>query len=136
MKFSDIHPDMGRYLREDCYCPGEIYDSTGFFYRVYGTDEECTLLAKSDDMTAVIATTSCHGKEDPTPQAILFWHDDGSGRIVGAQRFDATENNVGILRHVVQGGKPDGRKIDEFVPGQTESELSKMLDMCDFVMVD
>lgn len=137
MKFSDIHPDIERFLQEDCYCPGEIYDVTGFFCVVYGIDDECELIERSDDMTAVVATTYLHGERHKHPQAIIFWHDeDDHKKIVDAQRFDATDNNIGILRTIVQGGKPDGRKIDEFVPGQTESELSKVLGMCDFVMVD
>lgn len=137
MKFSDIHPDMERYLQEDCYCPGEIYDVIGFFCIVFGIDDECEMIERSDDMTAVVATTYLHGERLKHPQAIIFWHDEGDHeRIVGAKRVDATDNNIGILRTIVRGCKPDGRKINEFVPGQTEADLSKILGMCDFVMVD
>lgn len=136
MKFRDIHEDMERYLREDCYCPGEIYDLSGFFYQVYEVSDECRLIERSEDRTAIVAITVRGGEEDPSPQAIMFWHDEGDGRIIDAQRVDATENNVGILRAIVRGGKPDGRKIDEFEPGDTARQLRKVLSMCDMVMVD
>ena len=136
MKFKDVHEDMERYLQEDCYCPGEIYGVDGFFFQVYTVDDECRLIERSEDMTAVIATTQRGGEELPKPQAIIFWHDEGDGRIIDAQRVDATENNVGILRTIVQGGEPDGRKIDEFDPGDLERQVRKVLSMADAVIVD
>ena len=133
MKLGDIH-DMERYLSEDCYCPGEIYDISGFFYEIFKADDECVLIAESEGMTAVVAT----GKHESRPQAIMFWHDDDEtpGRIVDAQRVDATENNIGILRSIVNGEKPDGRNIDEFDPGSTAKSLKEIARMCDFVIRD
>ena len=135
MKLGDIH-DMERYLSEDCYCPGEIYDISGFFFQIFKADDECVLIAESEGMTAVVAKsgTSVSSK----PQAIMFWHDDDDrpGRIIAAQRVDATENNIDILRTIVHGGKPDGRKIDEFEPGITAKSLKEIARMCDFVIRD
>lgn len=136
MKFREVHKDMERYLEEDCYCPGEIYEVNGFFYLVFTVEDECRLIERSEDMTAVIATTQSGGQDLPKPQAIIFWHDEGDGRIIDAQRVDATENNVEILRTIVQGGKPDGRKIDEFEPGSLEKQVKKVLNLADIVMVD
>lgn len=136
MRLGDVHEDMERFLREDCYCPGEIYDLSGFFYRVYEVSDECRLIERSEDRTAIVATTVRGGEEDPSPQAIMFWHDEGDGRIIDAQRVDATENNVGILRSIVRGEEPDGCEIDEFEPGDTARQLRKVLSMCDAVMVD
>ena len=133
MKLGDI-PDMERYLAEDCYCPGEIYDITGFFYQVFSVDDECVPIEQSDGMTAVVVTS----KHTSSPQAIMFWHDDDEmpGRIVDAQRVDATENNIGILRSIVNGGRPDGRKLDEFEPGSTAKSLKEIARMCDLVIRD
>ena len=132
-RLGDIE-DMERFLAEDCYCPGEIYDMTGFFYQVFSVDDECVLIAESKGMTAVVATSK-HGRR---PQAIMFWHDDDDrpGRIIAAERIDATENNIDILRTIVHGGKPDGRKIDEFKPGSTAKSLKEIARMCDFVIRD
>lgn len=136
MKFGEVHEDMERYLREDCYCPGEIYGVDGFFFLVFTVEDECRLIERSEDMTAVIATTQRGGEDLKKPQAIMFWHDEGDGRIIDAQRVDATENNVEILRTIVHGGKPDGREIDEFEPGSLEKQVKKVLDLADAVMVD
>lgn len=136
MRLGEAHEDMGRFLREDCYCPGEIYDLSGFFYRVYEVSDECRLIERSEDRTAIVVTTVRGGEEDPSPQAIMFWHDEGDGRIIDAQRVDATENNVEILRAIVRGERPDGREIDGFEPGDTARQLRKVLSMCDMVMVD
>ena len=135
MKLGDIH-DMERYLLEDCYCPGEIYDISGFFYEIFKADDECVLIAKSEEMTAVVAKSGTF--DNSKPQAIMFWHDDDDrpGRIIAAQRIDATENNIDILRTIVHGGKPDGRKIDEFKPGSTAKALGDVIGMCDLVIRD
>lgn len=136
MKFREVHTDMERYLLEDCYCPGEIYGVDGFFFQVFTVDDECRLIERSEDMTAIVATTQRGGQEMPMPQAIIFWHDEGNGRIIDAQRVDATENNVDILRTIVQGGKPDGRKIDEFDPGSLERQVREVLSIADAIIID
>ena len=131
-RLGDIE-DMERFLVEDCYCPGEIYDTTGFFCQVFSVEDECALIERSDGMTAVVVTSDA-----TRPQAIIFWHDDDekTGRIIDAQRVDATENNIGILRTIVNGGRPDGRKLDEFEPGSTAKSLKKIAGMCDLVIRD
>lgn len=131
-KLGDIE-DMERFLEEDCYCPGEIYDTTGFFYQVFSVDDECVPIERSDGMTAVVVTSDA-----VRPQAIIFWHDDEDepGRIIDAQRVDATENNIGILRSIVNGGRPDGRKLDEFEPGSTSKSLKEIMSICDGVIRD
>ena len=135
MKLGDIH-DMERYLSEDCYCPGEIYDISGFFYEIFKADDECMLIAESEGMTVVVAKSSMF--DNLKPQAIMFWHDDDDrpGRIIAAQRMDATENNIDILRTIVHGGKPDGRKIDEFKPGSRAKALNNMLSISNLVIRD
>lgn len=132
-RLGDIE-DMGRFLEEDCYCPGEIYDATGFFYQVFSVDDECVPIARSDGMTAIVVTSGCATR----PQAIIFWHDDDDapGRIIDAQRVDATENNIGILRSIVNGERPDGRKLDEFEPGSTAKSLEEIMSICDGVIRD
>ena len=131
-RLGDIE-DMERFLADDCYCPGEIYDTTGFFCQIFSVEDECALIARSDGMTAVVVTSDA-----TRPQAIIFWHDDDEkpGRIIDAQRVDATENNIGILRSIVNGGRPDGRKLDEFEPGSTAKSLKEIMSICDLVIRD
>ena len=134
MKLKDVHRDMGRYLEEGCYCPGEVYDLTGFFYEVFDAEDEIELVERSAGMKAVIMST---GQDAERPQAVLFWHDDDErpGMIVDAQRFDATPNNVGLLRAIVRGEQPEQRCIDEFKPGELAKAYREVLGMADTIMV-
>lgn len=136
MKFGEVHDDMGRFLQEDCYCPNEIYGIDGFFYMLFTVDDECSLIERGDKMAAVVCTTS-NGEGIAQPQAVIVWYDGESpDRVIAAQRVDATENNIGILRTIVQGGHPDGRKLDEFEPGSLKKQVEKVLDLADVVIVD
>ena len=132
-RLGDIE-DMERFLAEDCYCPGEIYDVTGFFCQVFSVDDECVLIERSSGMTAVVATS----KHATKPQAIIFWHDDEDtpGRIIDAQRVDATDNNIGILRSIVNGEKPDGRKLNEFEPGSMAKSLEEIARISNLIIRD
>lgn len=132
MKLSEVHPDMERFLEHECYCPNEIYDSSGFFYDLFPPDTECAVVTSTDDMTVVVM---CGTNGKGRPQCVTFWHDEGDGRIIDAMRCDATENNVGILRDIANGAAPDGRKIDEYEPGGTARTMKKLLSIADFVCV-
>ncbi len=44
-KLKDIK-DMERYLKEDCYCPGEIYGPDGFFFQIFTIDHDCEYTTK------------------------------------------------------------------------------------------
>jgi len=136
MRFGEVHEDMERFLDEDCYCPNEIYGIDGFSYMLFTKDDECRVIERSDDKAAVVCTTS-NGKEITEPQAIMVWYDDDSrpGKVVAAQRVDATENNIGILRSIVRGEEPDGRKLDEFKPGSLKKDLEKLFKLSDCIMV-
>lgn len=130
MKLREI-PDMERYLKHDCYCPGEIYDISGFFYQVYEPEDECLILEQNEDVTVILADL-----EGNSPQAIYIWHDDPEqpGKIIDTQRVDGTKNNIEMLKSIANGQSVDGRKFDEFRPGSTEKALDEVMSLCDAVM--
>lgn len=132
MRLGDVHPDMERFLEHDCYCPNEIYDTSGFFYDLFPADTECVVVTSTDDMTVVVMSGLLNKEK---PQCIMFWHDEGDGRVVDAQRVDATENNVGILRDIAHGVEPDDRKLDEFVDGSLDRSVKTILSLCDGFIV-
>lgn len=134
MRLGDVHEDMGRFLREGCYCPGEIYDLSGIFYVYYTEEDECRLIGSREDKIAVVLTTRGGGRECTHPQAVVFHLEDG--RVVDARRVDATENNVWILRALIDRRDTEGRKLDEFNPGSKERSIKEVLSMCDAVIVD
>lgn len=134
IRFAQVHPDVRRYLENDCYCQHEVYDLSGFFYQLFYPEDDVLVIERNDRMAAVIARP-----EDPKPQAIMVWYDseepDRFGKILNMQRVDATENNIGILRSIVRGDEPDGRKLDEFKPGSTAKAINEVMSYADCVMI-
>lgn len=120
--------NMEEFLENDCYCPGEIYDCTGFFFQVFDAEDTCKLLLKGsykgEDVTAVICKN----------QIICFWIENNT-KIIDAVRYDATENNVSEIVSVLS-GKKTKMTIDEFENGKTEADLSKIMSIADAIMID
>ena len=70
MKIKDLHNDIERYLREDCYCSNEIYGTDGFGYRLHYADDECVKFAETDDFVSCI--TEFAFKEKMNEKIIVF----------------------------------------------------------------
>ena len=130
MTLKEIHPYMERYLEHDCYCPGEIYDVSGFFFQVFKADEECKELYRGVDLSNpedTIITVVCRD------QLINFWV--RGEKITGAERYDATENNMRIMPFAIAGTLSTEEKLDEFKPGSTARNLNEILSMADAVLM-
>ena len=130
MVLKDVHPDIERYLYEDCYCPGEIYDTTGFFFQVFKADEECKEIyrgkakANPDDTVAIVVCRN---------QIITFWINND--KVVAAERYDATENNLRVIPALYKGELAPGDKLNEFKPGETAKALNEILSISDGLIV-
>lgn len=130
MVLKELHIDVTRYLAEDCYCPGEIYDTTGFFYQVFNADEECKFVAEGpsrNDSTLFIKCVICRN------QLLNFWI--GEDKVVSAERYDATENNINVMKKLLAGGDTTGLKLDEFREGSTVNALEDVLVYADAILV-
>ena len=129
MKILDIHEDISRYLEEDCYCPGEIYDLSGFFFQVFKAEEECKFVAKGKSRVsdAIIYCVICR------TQILNFWIDEEKGIVLGAERLDATENNVRAVKSFLD-GETDVIHLDEFNPGSTARSLEDVLRYADAII--
>ena len=129
MKLNDIG-NMEEYLQNDCYCPGEIYDVTGFFFRVFSKDDECEKLGekKSKNDNQYIICVVCKD------QIINFWIDNG--KIKGAERYDATDNNIRFMKLWLADKSIDGMKINEFEDGKTERNLNEIMKYASAIIVD
>ena len=129
MVLKDVHSDIERYLYEDCYCPGEIYDASGFFFQVFKADDECKEISRGADHRNpedTVITVVCRD------QLINFWVREN--KITGAERYDATEHNIRIMPGVIA-GILKGVQIDEFKPGEAAKSLNTILNMADVVMM-
>ena len=140
MKLMNVHKDVKDYLETRCYCPYEIYDETGLFYRMFYPEQECEIVGMCDDMFAVTAKPF---KDASNPdEVILFYLKEGDpSKITDAVRYDATENNLEITRLLIEGTtvselKDRGMLLDEYNPGSMEKNLKQVYDMCDAIAVD
>lgn len=131
MKLRDVHSDAERYLAEDCYCPGEIYDVSGFFYQVFKADEECKFVAEGESRNSelFIICVICRN------QLLNFWINQDEDKVVSAERYDATENNINVMKKFISGQDTEGLKLDEFEEGSTVKALEDVLKYTDFVIV-
>ena len=130
MLLKDVHDDIERYLENDCYCPGEIYDVSGFFFQVFRADEECKEISRGVDYRNpddTVITVVCRN------QLINFWV--RGDQITEAERYDATENNIRIMPGVIA-GTLKRVQIDEFKPGETAKSLKEILSMADAVLMN
>lgn len=129
MILKKLHEDLERYLAEDCYCPGEIYDISGFFFKVYNGDEECIEINRGVDYrdpNKMVLTVECGD------QIINFWVKDN--RIIDAERYDATENNIRIMPLIIAGTLPSGEGLNEFRPGETKKNLNEIFSIADAII--
>ena len=132
MLIKDVHPDIQRYLENDCYCQYEVYDLSGFFYQIVKPDEECvflgennkfTLVAWQDQLLVVIKRKK--------PESV----DETQTNVVNMQRVDATENNIKELKMLVNDPTYKVKVIDEHVAGATKKAFEEILSISDAVMI-
>lgn len=131
MKLKDI-ADMKEYLKNRCYCPGEIYDITGFFFQVFSPDTECKKFLSGEREHIHGDFVIAQAEETYDPQIILIQHKDGV--VEFCERYDATENNIKQLTQWIN-KEIDKVNLDEFEPGATSKNLKQIFNMCDAVMI-
>lgn len=138
MLIKDLHPDVERYLLNDCYCQHEIYSFDGFCYQLFYEDQECEKIgeihAENDDMVACVAHPS--NDKECKPQIVVFMLN--GDKCYDAIRYDATENNLNITKDFLTNGI-NGRKFkfDEYVPGSMAKSIKEIMSLSNgVVMVD
>ena len=100
MKLQDI-ADMKEYLEDRCYCPYEIYDMSGFFFRIFKPETECSVLTEGE--RGAVHGTFVYAKEkDETPVEILYIEHDGE-KVDSCVRLDATDNNINQILMFMSG---------------------------------
>lgn len=122
MQLKDVL-DMHDYLTDRCYCPGEIYDQSGFFYQIFKDDDTCENLGENNLNIALVCKNQ------------ILWIYKDEKRIDEITRVDATENNIEIIKLLLAGKKPD-KKLDEFVKGDTQRSLNQIMSIADAIIID
>lgn len=138
MQLKDIHPDMCRYLQEDCYCPNEIYDKSGFFCMLFPAESVCEVIAHKGRIISCIATDekTLDKAEPKNIQLLNFYLNEAKDRILDAFRLDATKNNIEVVKRLCQGNVKSGDKWDEYKPGTTQANLEELFSICDLIIRD
>lgn len=134
MKLKDI-ADMETYLKERCYCEGEIYDLTGFFFNIFSPDTPCELLAEANGDVlhgTFVICKSARFNED-VEQILYIEHTDGY--VESCVRFDATENNrEQVLKYL--NGEIDELDLDEFEETNTMGNLEQIVELADAISLN
>lgn len=120
--------DMDEYLANRCYCPGEIYDVTGFFFQVFTPETECKNLWVNDKAVAVIA------KESPEALEQIIYIEITGNKVDNCVRLDATENNIEQVLKFMK-GEINKVSLDEFENGATAKSLEEVFSIANAIMV-
>ena len=141
MKIKDLHPDIDRYLKNDCYCPNEVYSFDGFCVMNVYQDDECELIGKidsSDDHSGekiIICKWQSASCTDKNYFLYVMFFVDGE-KVIDAIRFDATPNNSAIVDGWVKNGKLTLKnEFDEYHPGETAETLRKIAGLSDGIII-
>lgn len=100
---ADVHEDIHRYLIEDCYCPNEIYDFSGFCYMCLYDSDDCKVIYKDSKYLIIVALFDNTHLTQSLPQIVLF--DIKNEKISDSTRFDVTSNNIQVLTELIKNGK-------------------------------
>ena len=135
MKLKDI-ADMKDYLETRCYCPYEIYDTSGFFYELFYPDTECTLFISGSmgkiHGAFVVAKPERTGDYRSKEQIIYIEITDNM--VDDCVRIDNTQNNRGQIEKFMN-GEISKMAFDEYDDNNTSESLNEVLSLADAICV-
>lgn len=138
MKLNDIL-DMEEYLKNRCYCPGEIYSDGGFFYQIFEATSECKVIGERNDNThnfiAVISKPKSFNQKEAKAQILVIFRSKDLTMVEDCVRYDATENNIKLVKEIIAGKKDKGN-FDEYEKGSTVKALEEIFSIADAIMID
>lgn len=133
MKLKDI-ADMEDYLSSRCYCVGEIYDTTGFFFQVFSPEADCVLLSD-------VNNGKLHGKfviaksEHNNAKEQIIYIEITDSKVDSCVRIDATDHNINEIKKYLN-NEIKKMSFNEYDGSNTGEELKKILSIADAIMID
>lgn len=130
MQLKDI-ADMTDYLENRCYCPYEIYDMTGFFYKLFYPDTECELLfsgSRGAIHGVFVTATSEYNREE------IIYIEITDDKVDSCIRLDNTENNREQIERFMN-GQIDKMSIDEYESTKTKESLENIMSVADAICI-
>ena len=138
MELKDIL-DMEEYLENRCYCPGEIYSDDGFFCQIFEATSECKVIGERNDniynFIAVISKPKSFKNEEPEAQILIIFRNKDLTMIEDSVRYDATNNNIKLVKEIIEGKKDKGN-FDEYEKGANAKSLKEIFNIADAIMID
>lgn len=129
MKLKDIHTDIERYLKEDCYCPNEVYSVDGFIYQIVYADAECELLGKYisiEDYDVYLVASENSEKE---PILLNIWCKNE--KVVSMERYELTENNIVGMKNFWK----NGTMFTLSEMQELKKDVDKIMSISDAIMI-
>lgn len=128
--------DMENYLNERCYCPGEIYSTDGFFYQLFRAGAKCYEIGRCNEKNNILSklpfiAVISNSTDDITQLLIIMYEKE---KIVDIVRFDATENNIKLIKEIIEKRKTS-LKFNEYEKGKTKRDLDKIFKVIDAIMI-
>lgn len=130
MKLGDI-ADMEEYLAHRCYCPGEIYDTTGIFFRIFTADTPCRLLC-SGTMGSIHGTFVIAKAKQFLEEEIIYIEIEDD-IVHDCTRFDATGHNISQVLKFMN-GEIESMTIEEYNPHESRRAIDNILKDVDAIM--
>lgn len=129
--------NMEYYLQYECYCPGEIYSVDGFFFKIFRAETEYKEIGRCDEfenhLSKVPFIAVISKSKDDDVQILFIMHKEN--KIVDILRFDATDNNIQLIKEVIEKGSTE-LQFNEYEEGKTEKSLNKMFELADAICID
>lgn len=122
--------DMADYLENRCYCPYEIYDTSGFFFQFFKPETSCEHLASGEKGSIHGDFVIARQDDNSMPQIIYIEHTNGI--VDDCVRIDATEHNIREVKSFMA-GDIEKMNFDEF--GNTAEDLARIFELCSGVCV-
>ena len=138
MKINDYFPDSERFFKYDCYCPNEVYDVSGFSYRLYYPDDQFSYVMKIDDMYEDTDTFVGISRNEFLVVFVLRENNEFNkpvGTIEGMQRISVNKSNYLALRDILRKVPEEDRH--NFEPDKDSMKsLNKILSISDAIICD
>lgn len=116
---------------------GEIYSVDGFFYQIFKPEFEYEEIGKcelADNYLSKFPFIAVISKSTyDVVQILLIAYTDE--KIIHIVRFDATENNIRLLKEVIKNNKTE-LKFNEYEKGKTVENLKEILNIADAIIID
>lgn len=138
MFIRDYFEDAERYFQQDCYCPNEVYDLTGIFFKLYYPEDQysyiMTLSTVYDDCDLFIGIS----KGEFLMVAVISTEDNEFnlpvGSVVDMQRIPISMNNYLALKDILN-NVPDEDRHSLNPDEDSLESLNKLISISDAIMI-